>query len=107
KENNEHHGLQVLDEQELAQAKPQPTSHALFVLVRSDLVVASPDLEVLQAFDAQLQQGGGGLASTAFGQRLSEAYKGGTELLFGADLQQMESRAAYHVRRHDAFEQTG
>src|SRR5205823_8238927 len=99
--------LQVLDEQELAQARPLPTSHALFVLVRSDLVVASPDLEFLQAFDTQLRQSGGSFAATAFGQRLNEAYKGGAELLFGADLQQMESRVAYHVRHHDAFEQTG
>src|SRR5205823_6884626 len=63
--------------------------------------------EVLRAFDTQLQQGGGGFASTAFGQRLNETYKGGAELLFGADLQQMESRVAYHMRHHDAFEQTG
>ena len=102
------HGLQVLDEQELAQTGGQPNAHGMFIVVRPDLVIASPDINLLRAFDAQLQQGGGGFAATPFGQRLTQAYNGGTELLFGANLQEMQYRRSYGTQRHEAaFAQTG
>ncbi|PYP93611.1 MAG: hypothetical protein DMG65_00560 [Candidatus Angelobacter sp. Gp1-AA117] len=106
--NHANHGLQVLDEQELTQTTVPANEHGLFIVVRSDMVIASPDINFLRSFDAQLQQGGGGFAATPFGQRLTQAYNGGTELLFGANLQEMEHRRSYGTgRRQAAFQQTG
>jgi hypothetical protein len=101
-----HPGLSVLEQQDLA--RPQAADQGLLVLVRPDFVVVSHDLSTLRDFNAKLNQGGGGFAATAFGQRLQKAYSGGAGLLFGADLQQIET---LHSARNDqhtlAFQQTG
>ncbi len=98
--------LRVVDQSGLASA--QPSERSFLVLVRPDFVVVSPDLSVLQSFNAQLNQGGGGFAATPFGQRLQRAYSGGAGLLFAADLQQMESQRNYKNEKHEvAFQQSG
>jgi hypothetical protein len=108
------HGLRVLTEAELVNAKPQPQTpggkqHGLAVLVRDDLVIASPGIAALQAFNAQLHHGSAGFASTPFAQRLQQAYQGGAGLLFGADLQQLARNRipAKTARGENAFQQTG
>jgi ferric-dicitrate binding protein FerR (iron transport regulator) len=83
----------ALEEKELAAAGAQ-SKHELFVLVLPNLVAAG-DLGTLRRFDAQLRQGQGSFASTAFGQRMAEAYRGGAGLLFGADLSQITQHASY------------
>ena len=81
------------------------------MLVRPDFVAASPDVSALRAFNAALNQGGEGFASTPFGQRLTGAYQNGAGLLFGANLAAI---TAYHREAHYAnakrrgnFEKTG
>jgi hypothetical protein len=101
-------GLEVLDQQDLANAQSQPSERGLLVLVRPDFVVVSHDLSALRDFNAQINQGGGGFAATPFGQRLQQAYAGGAGLLFAADLQAMESQRNYeNEKREAAFQQSG
>jgi type IV pilus assembly protein PilA len=78
--------IRVLDLQELAQVKDGPAGQQLTVLVRSDFVIASPDVEGLRRFNSFLNAKTTDFASTAFGQRLTEAYQGGTSALMAADL---------------------
>lgn len=106
-----HHGdIQVLDEAGLAFAAAQKRG-GLYMLVRPDFVAASPDLSALRAFNTALNQGGAGLASTLFGQRLTAEYQNGIGLLFGANLAAI---TAYHreahypnAKRGGNFEKTG
>ncbi|HXB21551.1 MAG TPA: DUF3352 domain-containing protein, partial [Candidatus Solibacter sp.] len=109
--------FRILDEQELMtatvqpnQSKPGNKSDKMFILVGSDLVVASPSLEALRDFNARVKRGAGGFASTPFGQRLAQAYTDGAGLLIGADLEQMSSRAEAGMKRESqrmAFERSG
>ena len=102
--------LRVVDEAGLASAAPSGKRSGLTVLVRQDFVAASVDLSVLRRFNAAANQGQGGLASSAFGQRISAAYQQGAGLLFAANLQQI---AAEHRMSHPGprqqrnFESTG
>lgn len=99
--------LRVVNEQELIGIQPRAERHDLIVLVRSDLVAASPDVAALQQFDRSLPQGGG-FAGTPFGQRLSTVYQGGAGLLFGADLAQMQAAHSEARTRHPRqLEQSG
>ena len=79
--------IQVVDEQELNQLSPQQGKQ-LLILVRPDFVAAAGDAATLKQFVAGLNSGGGGFAGTPFGQRLAAQYKNGTEILFGANLEQ-------------------
>ncbi len=106
-----HYGnIQVLDEAGLASAAAQQRG-GLYMLVRPDFVAASPDISALRAFNTALNQGGAGLVSTPFGQRLTAEYQNGAGLLFGANLAAM---TAYHreahytnAKRRGNFEKTG
>lgn len=106
-----HYGdIQVLDEAGLASAVAQKRG-GLYMLVRPDFVAASPDISALRAFNTALNQGGAGLASTPFGQRLTAEYQNGAGLLFGANLAAI---TAYHHEVHYSkpqrsgnFEKTG
>jgi hypothetical protein len=107
----EHYGdIQVFDEAGLASAATQKRG-GLYLLVRPDFVAASVDVSTLRQFNAALNQGGGGFASTPFGQRLTAAYQNGAGLLFGANLAAI---AASHHRlnysnphRKENFEKSG
>jgi hypothetical protein len=102
--------LKVVDEQELNSLPAQEHERDLLVLVRPDYVAASGDAGTLQNFVAALNQGGGGFAATAFGQRMQAAYQQGAGLLFGANLQAMASQHLAHHTAHShpqAFQQTG
>jgi hypothetical protein len=78
--------VRVLDPQELAQAKDEPAGQQLTVLVRPDFVIASLSVEALRRFNSFLNAKTTDFASTPFGQRLTEAYQGGTSTLMAADL---------------------
>jgi hypothetical protein len=77
--------VRVLGPQELAQAK-SGSGPQLAVLVRPDFVIAAENLETLREFNAFLDAKTTDFASTPFGQRLAEAYHGGTSALMAADL---------------------
>ncbi len=80
--------LQVLTPQQLATAKPSSGDGA-FALIRPDFVVIGTDLNAIRALNAQIEAGNKGFSSTAFGQRMTQAYVDGTSTLVGLDLQPM------------------
>ncbi len=80
--------LQVVNPQELATAKALVADNA-WALVRSDFVVIGSDLGALRAVNARLDAGKKAFSSTAFGQRMSQAYVDGAGMLVGVDLQPM------------------
>jgi hypothetical protein len=80
-------GFHLLDPQELASAKDIAPGKDLIVLVRSDFVVATYDLSTLRTFNAQLNNASKNFASTPFGQRIAQEYRGGATFLAAADLQ--------------------
>lgn len=103
-----HPNLVVVDERGLKTISAPTSQNELIILVRPDYVVASGDVASLQQFDSSLNNGAGGFASTAFGQRMTVPYKSGAGLLFGANLEEM---AAHHRARtaghQEAFAETG
>jgi hypothetical protein len=85
--------VRVLDVRELAVAKDtQPVQQQLVVLVRPDFVVGALDVAALRRFSARLDTDNREFISTAFGQRLAQAYEGGTSVVAGADLQKILSQ---------------
>jgi DNA-binding FrmR family transcriptional regulator len=98
----------VVDEQGLNALSLQK-GQGLVILVRPDFVAASIDVATLRQFDAAVNQGGGGFATTAFGQRMAAQYKNGAEILLGADLASMAARTfSEHGRPANAnYERTG
>jgi ferric-dicitrate binding protein FerR (iron transport regulator) len=102
--------VQVVDEQELNQIAGKKTRGQLLILVRPDFVAAAAEVATLKQFAAGLNQGGGGFAATPFGQRIAAQYKGGAEILFGADLAAMTAnhRANTSTEVHNRnYELTG
>lgn len=100
--------VQVLDPQELAGAHPNPAGQQLVVLVRPDYVVASMDLDTLRSFSAQLDRGTREFGSTAFGQRITLAYKDGVTVLEAADLQRLLTQIPFgSQKKQRIFQSTG
>ena len=81
--------IRILEPQELATAADSKSSNSLVVLLRPDLLAASPDLATLRRFNARLDQGSRDFASTPFGQRVLQAYQGGAGIIGAADLHAM------------------
>ena len=77
--------IRVLDLQ-LAQAESGSGADQLVVLVRPDFVIAAENLQSVRGFNSFLDARTTDFASTPFGQRLNEAYQGGTSALMAADL---------------------
>ena len=78
--------VRVLDAQELATAKVSPSTEKVAILVRPDLVVAAANVGALKSFQGRLEHPGRNLASTAFGQRIRQAYDTGTSIVAAGDL---------------------
>ncbi len=80
--------LRVLDLQELAAAKIEAKAKpgGLVVLVRPDFVIAGSDINAVRNLNQLMESKTGGLASTPFGERLMQAYQGGTSVVAAADL---------------------
>jgi hypothetical protein len=93
--------FRILTPEDLMHSQGQFSEQDLLVLVRPDLVVVARDISDLRDFNAQLNQGAVGLATTAFGQRLQQAYAGGAGLLFAADLGQIERQHTNQGRERD------
>ncbi len=81
--------VRVLDDDALAAAAADRAG--VYVLLRSDLVVVSPDLGSLRRFASQAAAGGA--ERTDFGRRVADAYRDGVGLLFAADLQRIAGQA--------------
>ena len=81
--------VRIIDIQDLAQAKDSAPSKDPVILVRRDFVVAALDVAALRSFNARLDRKAAEFASTPFGQRLTEAYAGGTSGVGGIDLQKV------------------
>ena len=98
--------LRVLDKSELSAAN-ESSPHQLIVLVRSDFVIAGPDLETVRNFNHQLDMGRHEFVSTEFGRRLQQGYSGGVAVLAGADLQTILSKSPLPAQQSQMLQQTG
>ncbi|HVP44336.1 MAG TPA: hypothetical protein VMS96_12955 [Terriglobales bacterium] len=81
--------IRILEPPELATARDPGPGNSVLVLVRPELVAAAADVATLRRFNARLEQGSREFASTAFGKRVLQAYRGGASMLAAADLQKM------------------
>jgi hypothetical protein len=81
--------IHVLTPQDLTARKDTHSTKELLILVRPDFLVATYDLSTLRSFNAQLKRPGQAFASTPFGRRIAEEYRGGATLLAAADLHQL------------------
>ncbi len=98
----------VMDPQELAAGHAHSAGQELLVLVRPDFVLASFDLETLRSFSAQLDRGTREFGSTAFGQRITLAYKNGVTVLEAADLQRLLTQVPFGSQKNQGiFQSTG
>jgi hypothetical protein len=79
--------VRILDLAELPAIKDAQGEQNLVILVRPDFVVAALDLRTLRSFNTRLDSNNREFASTPFGQRLMQAYEGGTTAVGGADLE--------------------
>src|SRR5260370_7898706 len=101
-------GVRVLDLQELAVATDGGSVDDLVLLVRPDFVVTGLNLPTLRRFNARLDQGSKGFASTPFGQRVALGYEGGVTILAAADLQKILSQVPPGPQQNQvAFQRTG
>jgi hypothetical protein len=73
----------------------------LFVLLRRDVVVVTPNREILRAVAARLAGEGPGLDGTPFGARIAQAYAHGTGILFAANLERMTAASLRQAQQHD------
>ena len=81
--------VRVLDVEELAVAKETPAAMQLEILVRPDFVIGSRDLAPVRDFNSRLNARSRDFASTPYGQRLQQSYKGGTSIVAAVDLQKI------------------
>jgi hypothetical protein len=106
--------MRVLDVQELAAAKDKDNdkdgrpSQEPVVLVRPDFVIVSLDMAELRSFNARLEKSSPAFASTPFGQRVAQAYNGGTTVVAAADLRKiLQQIPASNDPRQMAFQRSG
>ncbi len=100
--------VRVLDLQQLAQAKSSSGASQFVVLVRPDFVIAAENLESVRGFNAFLDARTTDFASTPFGQRLTEAYRGGTSDLMAADLHAIMNQIPLGTPQNQkVFDRTG
>ena len=100
--------VRVFNSQELAAAKDIQPGKDMYVLVRPDFVVVSPELATLRSFNAGLKSTNRQFASTAFGQTVAHEYQGGLTLLAATDLHQVLKQALTSIKEsHETFHRSG
>jgi hypothetical protein len=99
--------LRILDPQELASETRLEHNGELDVLVRPDFFVAAPNLDAVRDFNQLLDMRSTNLSSTAFGQRLAQAYQGGASVLLAADLQKILGAVPRTGQSEQMFERGG
>jgi type IV pilus assembly protein PilA len=100
-------GIRVFGPQELAVLKDGGASQTLYVLVRSDYVVASSDLATLRGFNAKLEKGTREFAVTPFGQRIGKEYATGVTVLGAADLHSILNKIPPSAKENANFQRSG
>jgi type IV pilus assembly protein PilA len=99
--------VRVLDPQELAKAEEVP-SETPVILVRPDFVIVALNVDALRSFSTRLDHGSKTFASTAFGQRIAQAYDGGATLVGAADLHKLLQQIPTGTEQEQkTFERTG
>ena len=100
--------VRVLDPHELAEAKNGAGAQQLVVLVRPDFVVATDSVEALRGFNTFLDAKTTEFTSTPFGQRVADAYQGGTSALMAADLHTIMGQIPLGTQQNQKmFDRTG
>jgi len=100
--------VRVLDVQELAAARNTQPAPDLVILVRPDFVVAALGVSELRSFNARLERNSSEFAATPFGQRLAQAYEGGTTVVAGLDFQKVLHQVApVSDENQKLFQRTG
>ncbi len=100
--------VRILDATELEMPAQRTQPPDLVVLVRPDLVIASADLETLCWFNSLLDAKSQNFPATAFGQRLAQAYQGGTSMVAAVNLHTILSQMPPPKRmQDDALERSG
>lgn len=100
--------VRIVSPQDLITARAGASAKQGIVLVRPDFVVFGSDLSSVRKFNTQLAAHSGTFATTAFGQRLNQAYRAGAGILVGADVQQLLTlRPKGSEQDEAAFKRTG
>jgi hypothetical protein len=99
--------VRVLDLKELATAKEASPGSDLELLVRPDFLVGAFDLATLRRFNARMERTSREFASTPFGQRIRQEYKGGVTVLAAGDVHKMLEQLPPAERQNAAFQQSG
>jgi hypothetical protein len=89
---NSEPAVRVLGVEELATAKDTQLAQQLVILVRPDFVVGATSVAALRSFNARLDKKSREFVSTPFGQRVAQAYEGGTGVVVAADLEKILSQ---------------
>ncbi len=81
--------MRIYAPQELAAARENHGEQKLSILVRPGFVVGAFDVASLRRFNALLDKNGQSFASTPFGQRVTQAYEGGTTAVGAINFQKL------------------
>jgi hypothetical protein len=100
--------FRVFNVQELAAAKDMLPPQEPMILVRPDLVLATLDLGELKRLNAHLDGSSQEFAASPFGQRVAQAYEGGTTVVGAIDLQRVLKQVPRGTDENQvAFQRTG
>jgi len=102
--------VRVVDVEELATLKDKADAKHLLILVRPDYVVGALSASTLRSFNAQLERKSAEFGSTAFGERLAQAYQdeGGITAVGGVDLRKIVSELPQDSARNQlTLQRTG
>jgi len=100
--------VRVLGVQELATARETQPAQQLVILVRSDFMVGATSVAALRSFNARLDSNRREFTATPFGQRVTQAYEGGTAVVVAADLKKIVSQVPVGTdQSRKLFDRTG
>ena len=100
--------LRVLDTSDLALAGKSANTQDLIVLVRSDYVIAAPDLDRVRQLNGFLDSTTKPFPSTPFAHRIIRSYDGGVSIVGAADLHSIVGQMPKnHIKDQRALEQSG
>lgn len=100
--------VRVLDLHELSAASDIDAVQQPAILVRPDFVIVARDVAALSKFNARLDAGVREFASTPFGERVTQAYDGGTTVVGAIDLEELLKQVPPRSGEgQEVFEKTG
>jgi type IV pilus assembly protein PilA len=105
---NEKPAVRVMDLHELSTASDLGGVQQPAILVRPDFVIVARDVVALSKFNARLEASVREFASTPFGERVTQAYDGGTTVVGALDLEELLKQLPARPREsQEVFEKTG